>query len=58
MKMRKNPCFKCEERTIECHATCERYKEARKEHDKIVTKANLEKQARHDLTEVLRTKKR
>ena len=27
MKKPKAPCFKCEDRVIGCHSTCERYKE-------------------------------
>lgn len=29
----KAPCFKCEKRTSECHATCPEYLEYRKKHE-------------------------
>lgn len=40
--MRKNQftscCYKCTERTITCHSTCEKYAEAKKKHHELTTK--------------------
>ena len=35
----KNPCYKCTRRAEECHATCDDYKDWRKEHDAARMKA-------------------
>lgn len=37
----RNPCYKCEERQIKCHSTCEKYKEWRKAYDE--QKAKIDK---------------
>jgi hypothetical protein len=37
-----SPCYKCSDRSVGCHSVCERYKQYRKEVDKI------REQYRHD----------
>lgn len=38
----KPPCANCEERSIECHGKCEKYKEYRAKLDDVINKRNSE----------------
>ena len=54
MRLINNPCKTCNERTSECHATCEKYKQSKA--DTEVAKANEKRHREH--IEYLGAKKR
>ncbi len=58
MQMHNSPCYKCEERTAECHATCERYRKAKEEHEQLKQSSFKEKQAMQDFLEIMRRRNR
>ena len=55
-RMRHNPCKECEKRMVGCHATCEEYILAKKEHEEA--KAEERKRKVIDSYELEMTRKR
>lgn len=51
----KNPCYKCEDREIGCHSTCEKYNEWKKEHEILYEAERRERLSYRDPRETLRT---
>ena len=45
MSMMKVPCKNCNERNIECHSHCEKYKEYQKQNEELKEKRRLQREA-------------
>lgn len=58
MRLFNNPCRNCDKRTAECHATCEAYLEAKRQHEELMQKERLRREAESYEAEVAKRRRR